>query len=1188
MKKLFIFTLLVLIYLFNIAQNIYEPEGLNMPGSWNGWTNPPTNNPVLGGIQVTGGTFLPTTNLGQNHYQTIIATPTNVAAGSYDFLFTSGPETNYYQNKWAGVSIAMDIIQSYTFNTGADNNIILSDNKYYIVNFEDLGYTDSRAIFMEMSASPVDITAVNYTPTVPQANEPVAVNVTTSAAPSPEEKIYVRYTTNAWASSSSVEVNFTGTNGTATIPGQPQNKTVEFYVFSTTISDFTGFSGNDYDLVTINYNNNNTQNYSYTVPAELTCSGNIGTIEPNPVFPLQEGSVTLTFDASQGNQALMGYSGDVYAHIGVITNLSSSDDDWKYTKTSWGTNTPETKFTNVGTDLYDLTISDIRSYFGVPAQQTIKKIVLVVRSGLEVNGSYLVAKNQDETSFYIDVYSNELNVKIMNPTNKQQLMPSNTIIPVCAYSLQSTSLRLLVDNSEVASTTTDNIIYGLNTASYSTGSHMLVAHATDGTNNKYDTVYFYIRGAVEIADLPAGVVEGINYIDNNTVTFVLEDPSLAKQFAFVIGDFNNWQVTDAGYMKRTTDGKHYWATITGFDLNTEYAFQYYIDGEIKIADPYSEKILDPWNDQYISSYNYPNLKPYPKGKTTGIVSVLQINQPQYNWQITNFVPVAINETQSNLIIYELLFRDFTYDQTFNAAIEKLDYLKNLGINAIEVMPVQEFEGNDSWGYNPNFYFAVDKYYGPKNNFKEFVDECHQRGIAVIVDVVFNHAFGTCPLVQMYWDKQNNRPASNNAWLNTVATHPYSPGYDFNHESLNTKKYFKRVLEFWLEEYKVDGFRFDLSKGLTQTWSGEDVGAWSQYDQSRVNILTEYYNHIKSINSNAYVILEHLANNDEEVALANAGFMLWGNINTQFNQITMGWTDNSDITWSLYSNRGFTYPNLIPYMESHDEERLMYRNLTWGNGIIQQLDEALQRQAGIYTIYAAIPGPKMIWQFGELGYDYSINYCQDGTISEDCRTSSKPVRWSYFNNTDRKRVYNVYSKMNELKTTYPAFRPGQGNFSWDVVGGYGKRVWITSQDFNAVIAGNFGVTAFDMQIGFQKTGTWYNLFEQSTLNVDNTNMTIHFEPGDYYVFTDVYVPYTNDRNIVLDQIKIFPNPSTDYLTIQSQENIWVSIYDIQGRKLLSEQINRNYQTIDVSSLQSGVYTIVLSDANTTYVQKIVKH
>ena len=154
-----------------------------------------------------------------------------------------------------------------------------------------------------------------------------------------------------------------------------------------------------------------------------------------------------------------------------------------------------------------------------------------------------------------------------------------------------------------------------------------------------------------------------------------------------------------------------------------------------------------------SSTTYPNLKPYPTGKTTGIVSVLQTAKPAYTWQVNNFS----RPNKQNLIIYELLVRDFTAAGNFQTLTDTLSYLQRLGVNAIEVMPFNEFEGNSSWGYNPDFYFAPDKAYGPENVVKKFIDECHKRGIAVIMDMVLNHSFGSSPMVQMYWDGMNNIP-----------------------------------------------------------------------------------------------------------------------------------------------------------------------------------------------------------------------------------------------------------------------------------------------------------------------------------------------------------------------------------------------------------------------------------------------
>ena len=143
----------------------------------------------------------------------------------------------------------------------------------------------------------------------------------------------------------------------------------------------------------------------------------------------------------------------------------------------------------------------------------------------------------------------------------------------------------------------------------------------------------------------------------------------------------------------------------------------FVNDELLIADPYADKLLDPWNDQYISDETYPDLIGYPKDTTSGIVSVLQTADEEYMWQVTDFQPPA----KTDLIIYELLIRDFTSDHSYRTLTDTISYLKNLGVNAIELMPVNEFEGNESWGYNPSFYFAPDKYYGPKNDLKIFID-----------------------------------------------------------------------------------------------------------------------------------------------------------------------------------------------------------------------------------------------------------------------------------------------------------------------------------------------------------------------------------------------------------------------------------------------------------------------------------
>ena len=249
----------------SLRAQIYAPEGLNMPGAWNTWINPPTNNLVLASsTQVTGGKVVKIAT-GTPRWQTsfsVAATGGDLTGGTYEWLFTSGSSSNYYQNKWAAVTITMNTLQLYTKEGTANNSITLVNGKWYTMNFEDLGYVDTRAIFMETSAAPVDISTVSV-PVSVIANTPATINVGLSAAKCAEENFFVRYSTDGWLTSAIVPVAFTGTSGTASIPGQASGTVVSYYAFSTTLATVTA----DFDLVTIKLNSNSGVNYTYTVGA---------------------------------------------------------------------------------------------------------------------------------------------------------------------------------------------------------------------------------------------------------------------------------------------------------------------------------------------------------------------------------------------------------------------------------------------------------------------------------------------------------------------------------------------------------------------------------------------------------------------------------------------------------------------------------------------------------------------------------------------------------------------------------------------------------------------------------------------------------------------------------------------------------------------------------------------------------
>ncbi|HYM94614.1 MAG TPA: alpha-amylase family glycosyl hydrolase, partial [Chitinophagaceae bacterium] len=634
-----------------------------------------------------------------------------------------------------------------------------------------------------------------------------------------------------------------------------------------------------------------------------------------------------------------------------------------------------------------------------------------------------------------------------------------------------------------------------------------------------------------------------------------------------IGEFpgSNWTEQPQYQMNKTPDGNYWWLRITGLSPGTEYAFQYLVDGSLKIADPYTEKVLDPYNDGTIPSSTYPNLKSYPAGLTTGIVSIVQTGQAAYNWQVTNFN----RPDKRNLIIYELLVRDFVGNHDWNTLRDTLNYLKNLGINAVEIMPLNEFEGNSSWGYNPDFYFAPDKYYGPANTLKQFIDSCHKNGMAVVMDIVLNHSFGLSPLVQLYWDAANNRPAANNPWFNPVPKHAFNVGYDMNHESLATRYFVSRVVEHWLTNYKVDGFRFDLSKGFTQTQTCDNNGnncnvtAWSAYDASRIAIWKRYYDTLQLKSPGCYAILEHFADNTEETELSNYGLMLWGNMAYNYEQASMGFNTNWNFQSGIFTNRGWTNPYLVTYMESHDEERMMYKNLQYGNSSgtynIKDLNTALRRIEMCGAFLFTIPGPKMFWQFGEQGYDYSINYCQDGTINNNCRLDPKPIRWDYLQNIQRKRLYDVFSSLIKLRY-HPLYKNDftTNRIDWDLNSPI-KYLRITTDTSNLLVVGNFDVVPQTTSVTFQNGGTWYDYLNGGTITATGSTQSITLQPGEYHVYLNrnvVNAVVTAVGNVTPSANAftaiVYPNPVTANsviaLQIPANGKVQIDLYNIPGQRI----------------------------------------
>jgi glycosidase len=879
-----------------------------------------------------------------------------------------------------------------------------------------------------------------------------------------------------------------------------------------------------------------------------------------PYFTVED-SITLTFNTNAGNGALSGTS-TIYIHTGLITDASDYSGDWKRQVGLWGETEPDQLMNDVGGGNHEKGIN-IEDFYNTGTWDGVKALAMVFRNA---DGS-VVGQNADGSDIYIPVFETTTNLEaiIIDPITDGKLVNQNGALNLEVRSNNPTSLINLYQDGELIGQNLGSAASAV-VSTETIGKSYLSYTVEAGGDVITDSTYFVVTAVTNIQDPPAGIEPGITVVSSTSVTLCLWAPF--KQDVYYIGDQTNWEIDPAFQMNQSLDGERYWITLTDITPQTEYRFQYFVDGMFKIADPYSYKVLEENSDAGINPNIYPDLIDYPDD-THGNVSVFETEIEQYEWLTTGYQRPA----KEDLVIYELLIRDFSFRKSFSSVVDSLDYLEKLGVNAIQLMPVIEFEGNDSWGYNPIFFTAVDKKYGPANELKRLIDECHARGIAVILDIVPNHAFGRNPYVKMYWDAGLQRPAWNSPYFNPVATHPFSVGYDFNHESQYVRQMFHRIFRYWIEEFNIDGYRVDLSKGLTQTWSGEDIGAWTNYDQSRVDIIFDYVNTVWSYSPDFHMILEHLGDNGEETSLANGNIMLWSKAQEQFKQATMGYQSNSNWGWQMsYQDKGWNIPRAIGYMESHDEDRLMFENVTYGNASNPEYScmdttTALYRMQAAAAMFTLVPGPKMIWQFGELGYDVSIFWPSGLPLS---RTTAKPIRWNYFWEEPRQDLYRAWGAINTLKHMPSVY--SVTDFGLDL-GGTGKRMWLTHSDMNTSVTANFDVQGFDMTPDFHHTGTWYNYMNGEPLEVDETNQTLYYEPGQYYIYTDQplpipdleFVPESGEPDGIAEndslQARVYPNPSNGNTFIEynlsTDRARSIQIRDLTGRmvKRFTQNLSR---------------------------------
>tara|TARA_R110002049_G_scaffold4179_6_gene29831 strand:- start:13801 stop:16662 length:2862 start_codon:yes stop_codon:yes gene_type:complete len=931
------------------------------------------------------------------------------------------------------------------------------------------------------------------------------------------------------------------------------------------------------------------------------------TITPNP-FEVNE-SITITVDINSSATDCNGLSNPtkVYMHSGVGDGFNAFGIS---VVGNWGQDDGVGEMTNQGGGMFSITITP-ETYYSLTAAQAANVIQMgmVFRSA---DGSQEL-KASGCSDFIYDVGT--FQVSLTSPSSDTTILNSGEDLTITATNIGGNASYTLKADGTIIDTNSSTNSYSFVDSNITTNKNYELITELGGTTIT-KTFSALVDPGSNIGIMPITYQEGITYIDDNTAVLVLY--ASGKDFVYVAGSFNNWQ-PDATYAmkKDPTRNNKFWLELTGLTPGQVETYQYWVVDKtpianspslVKTADPYSTLVLSPYDDPYISATTYPNLPTYPAGQERE-VTVLETGQTDYNWQVTNFN----KPKKEDLVIYEVLVRDFDANRNYQDIIDRINYFKNLNINAIHLMPVMEFEGNESWGYNTSFHMALDKYYGTEDKFKELVDVCHQNGIAVILDIAFNHAFGRNPMVRLWMNDPDGdgwgSPSSENPYFNEVALHSYSVGEDFDHSNANTQNFVERTVEYWINEFNIDGFRWDLTKGFTQSCTASNESCTNSYQQDRVDILKAYADYSWSIDTDHYVIFEHLGSDTEEKEWANyrldedKGIMMWGKMTDPYNELTMGQNGDKNIDRIGHNaHTGFNGPRVVGYPESHDEERLMYKNIAYGNTSnsshnVQDLNIALSRMSALGAVSSMVPGPKMIWHFGELGMDNSIFTCNDGSYNNDgCKLDTKPQpQWTenWLTEALRAQIYEDWSKLHKLKIEEPVF---EGDYTI-TSGNYTPRIEVfdnsipTTELKNVIILANFDVVSQTVNTNFPSgvTSTWYDLMDPTgNTTVANSTTTISIPAGQFRILGNKASDVLSVQNETLIGFSLYPNPTQS--TFNMNMNVSkVEIYDLTGK--LVKSFNGEFtktDSFDISTLNSGMYMVkVQNDNNQILTTKLIK-
>jgi len=696
----------------------------------------------------------------------------------------------------------------------------------------------------------------------------------------------------------------------------------------------------------------------------------------------------------------------------------------------------------------------------------------------------------------------------------------------------------------------------------------------------------YNVGEIDIVEepLPEGVEMGPNWIDD-TMFLAVYAPSQPAMKVIVTNPGTSGEDSDAFMMNKDPELEDTWWIQLDMP-NGQYEYEYLLINGTRVADPLS---------RYLSN-----------GRTRIEIGAGGISTADdYEWQSSNYIRPSLD----TLIIYELHVDDFAAQGngqgTFEDVMNKLDHLKSAGINAIELLPVTDFPGTHSWGYDPHLISAVESNYGTPEDFKILVDAAHSRGMAIIMDIVWNHIRSSSPIWEIQPDYNLNPYIKYHTELNPNETEGSWGMLDWDHFNSKTIEYINKVNKIWIEEYKIDGFRFDATRMIGWDLSQPELGlpAWTTA--------------ILDLDPTIYQIAEHLPadpwliDNTNLTSAWHDSFhdILLSDAHNQFNSATTFMKRVVEL--HEYSNVGNAYANrnqAVKYMISHDEQSILQEMVVFNN---YSIEEALERDKFYATIMFTSLGIPMLFQGQEFGLQTGWTDANNNGDYEE-KLQYRPVDWSLLDSEVGQSHLDHYSKLARFRKMNPAFYRGIFYDLWRyeaervIVYGYKDESEGNNNDQIVVIA-NF--SEYDRTINdvpFISAGDWYNVFDPGNdLTTNDGNY------GEYFISAKTAMVYTNtewqlstDKFYTVPKkyqiIELYPNPFNGSLNIQFSitgvTKAKIQIYDLSGRLLKVFKFKVNDHTKkrivwDAKSdsgldLPSGIYIVSLKTENELTNKKIL--